>query len=149
MSLEEAIVKHAEALNRVADAIENASIPAFVKNEKGSEPKSEKKEPAKKADTKKEAPKKEEKKAPAKKSAPKKEEKDEEEDIHQKAYYKETVQPKTREAAKLLGREIVMGILDEFGDNLETAKDLEEEQWEDYVARLEQEINDADDGDMA
>lgn len=151
MSLEDAILKHAEALNRLADAIETNSLPPFVKERKAEEKAEakEEKKPAPKAEAKEEkkAP---AKKAPAKKEAPKKEEPAEDEDIHQKEYYVETVQPTTRKAAKALGREAVIGILDEFGSNLETAKDLEEGQWEDYVARLEEEIAAADDGeDMA
>lgn len=126
MSLEDAIKQHAEALNRLADAIETNSLPPFVKEKKAEEKAAAKSE---------------------KKEAPKSEAKEEDEDIHQKEYYVETVQPTTRKAAKALGREAVMGILDEFGTNLETAKDLEEGQWEDYVARLEEELAAKEDGD--
>ena len=140
-----------KAMNRLAEAVEgqNVLLATLLENQGGgtTAPVEEKKTAPKKSKAKKEEPEdeddaEEEKPAPKKKSKANKEEKADDENIHDKKYYKETVQPLTRKAAGALGKEVVLGILDEFGSGLETAKDLEEGQWKEYVARLESELED-------
>lgn len=96
----------------------------------------------------------EQKAASKKKAAPKKEEPKEGETSEDKTsdtYYKDVVGPLTKRAAGELGRDVVLSILSDFGKNVTTAKDLEPEQYEEYVDRLNQEIEDAknviDEGD--
>ncbi len=143
-----------EALNRLADVVEEQTTLLTkmyeAQGDASEAPAEEAKEKTKaKGKTRREAEKpKADAAAKKKKAAAKKEEpKAEDVSIHELEYYKDTVQPKTKEAAKTLGRGVVMGILDEFGTGLETARDLEQGQWEDYVARLDAELAGDDDED--
>ena len=135
-----------KAIERLADAAEeqNKIMAAILAGKATASGASEAKNP----DETEAAP--EKKKAAKKKAAPKEEPVEEaDEDIHSKKFYTDKVQPKTRQAAKALGRAVVMGILDEFGTGLETAKDLEEGQWKDYVARLTAEMENAEEDDLS
>ena len=152
MSLEKALERLAEAIEKqnenmsVLIAAQGAPAPAEEPKKK-SKAKAAKEEPVDEDDAEEEEKPKAKKKTKAKKA-----EKSEEENIHDKKYYKETVQPMTRKAAGALGKDVVLGILDEFGTGLETAKDLEEGQWKDYVARLEEELeadSDEDEDDLS
>lgn len=142
MSLEKSLERLATAIEAQNELIiaAQAEAPADAKPKKAKAKKAEVEDDT--ADEVEEKPK--AKKAKAKKEAPKKEEPTDE-DIHSKEFYKETVQPLTRKAAGALGKDVVLGILDEFGTGVETAKDLEEGQWEEYVARLEAELKAQDD----
>lgn len=153
MSLEKALERLAEAIEKQTALIEAVGGQTVAAPEKEEKPK--KKSKAKKEEPVEDDEAEVEEKPKAKKKSKAKKEKAEDENIHDKKYYKETVQPLTRKSAKTLGKDVVLGILDEFGTGLETAKDLEESQWEEYVERLENELeaheaeDDSDEDDLS
>lgn len=124
MSLEKAIEENTKALRELTEALQ-AGVGVSKNEDAAEKPKKE---------TKKDG----DKKPAAKKESGKKKDGD---------YYADTVQPITKKAAAKLGREVVKSILEDFGKDVSTAKDLEPEQWEEYVERLEQELADAEGGE--
>lgn len=118
MSLEEAIQKNTKAVEKLTEALtqyvasgNGAAAPTVeAKQEKPAA----KKEPKEKKSEKEDAP------------APESEK------------YLEQVKPATRDAIKALGREKVTEILQEFHSTAKSAKDLFESQYDAYVARIKE-----------
>ena len=124
MSLEKAIQENTEAVKALTAALSA-----------GGAKEAPKKEAPKKETPKKEAPKEEPKEE---KPAPKKEEK-----AADTIPY-DDVKNKTLELVKAKGRDIVMSLLEDFGKDVKSAKDLEEGQYGEYLERVDDLLNEDD-----
>lgn len=124
MSLEKALQENTEALKANTEALLQFAATGTGAAAPTAPAKTEKKE--EKAE--KPAPKKEEKedKAPAKK----------EEKAADKIPY-DDVKNKTLELVKAKGRDVVMSLLEDFGKDVKSAKDLEEGQYAEYLERVD------------
>lgn len=59
--------------------------------------------------------------------------------------YLEEVKPLTLKTIKAKGREVVADVLDHFGADLKSAKDLTADQYDDYMEALKEVLGDAED----
>lgn len=125
MSLEKTLQENTEATKALTVALGEFLTNAGVKAEKVA-PKEEKTAPA---------PKKE---AKVEKSAPK-----EEKGATGGIPY-DDVKNKTLELVKAKGRDIVMSLLEDFGKDVKSAKDLEEGQYAEYLERVNGLLNEDD-----
>lgn len=122
MSLEDAIKKNTEALEKLTGALAQ-----FASSGSGAAAPTAKTEPVPKEEKTAKKPAAKEKEAAAK-DAP----------AFEGKVYLEQVKPLTLTAIKTLGREKVAEILQEFVSTATSAKDLFESQYEPYIARLKE-----------
>jgi len=138
MSIEKTLSDLTEAINGLTEKIDTltktASVPTVKSEAKKEEPKKEepKKEEPKKEEPKKEEPKEEPKEAP-KKDKPK-----------SKTVPYDTVKKETLAFVRVKGREGLQEVFAQFGRNVNSAKDLEEDQYQEYLDMLKAGIEEED-----
>lgn len=132
MSLEKALEENTKALNANTEALLQ-----FAASGNGSAAPSA---PAKTEKKEEKAPAKE-----AKKEAPKEEKKPAKTEEKNDAIPYDDVKNKTLDLVKAKGRDAVLSLLEDFGKDVKSAKDLKEDQYADYLKRVDALLEEGDD----